>query len=89
MLSQIFAVFAFFAGIAAVAFSFSANIVTGEHMATVGVACFVFMGALGMWRSAYLLDKYLKRLEWREKTARELAQHPQGVREIPPPVPYT
>ena len=60
VINLIFAVIALFAGFYFALSSLTAQIVTGEHAATLACACFLFVIALGVWKNN---AKHEKRME--------------------------
>ena len=60
MLTKLLAAMCFLAGIGAAAWSLTSAITTGEHLATLSVAAFVFAAAIGVWDIADRVETYLK-----------------------------
>lgn len=48
-------------GIGCIGWSLTADLITGEHMAIMGVAAFTFAGAMGIWQIADQFENWLKK----------------------------
>lgn len=60
MLTKLLAALMFLIGIGSAGWSLTSNLMTGEHLATLAVAAFVFAGAIGVWDIADRVEQYFK-----------------------------
>ncbi len=83
IISGIFSAFLLLVGLSYAVVSMSAQIMTGEHAATLACACFLFVIALGVWQDdskhqkwvEELLQEQLQRMPKQEPPANQV--HPQ------------